>query len=31
MSRDKKKLPAEANKKAQSDYQAGKSALAKLR
>jgi len=29
MSRDKKKLPAEANKKTQSDYQAGKSAVGK--
>lgn len=29
MSRDKKKLPTEANKKAPSDYQAGKSAATK--
>jgi len=29
MSKDKKKLPSEANKKAPSGYQAGKSAIAK--
>ena len=29
MSRDKKKLPTGANKRAPSDYQAGKSATAK--
>jgi hypothetical protein len=29
MSKDKKKLPNEANKKTPSDYQAGKSAVAK--
>jgi hypothetical protein len=29
MSRDKKKMPVEANKKTPSDYQAGKSAVVK--